>query len=38
MANWDNNVNTARTWATGHLVLAGVIALLVGVLVGATLF
>lgn len=34
MANWDNNVNTARTWATGHLVLAGVICLVVGAIVG----
>lgn len=38
MANWDNNVNTAHTWATGHLVLAAVICGLIGVVVGATLF
>ena len=38
MANWDNNVNTARTWATGHLVLAGVICAVIGVVVGALLF
>lgn len=34
MANWDNNVNTARTWATGHLVLAAVICFVVGAIVG----
>ena len=38
MANWNNDVNTARTWATGHLVLAGVVCALAGVLGGALVF
>jgi hypothetical protein len=38
MTNFDNRVSSARTWATGHLVLAGVVALCVGVLIGAVLF
>jgi len=38
MANWNDDVSRAKTWATGHLVLAGIICGLAGILVGAILF
>lgn len=38
MANFQNLESDARTWATAHLVLAALIALAVGVIIGAVVF
>ena len=38
MVNGRRDFETAKTWATGHIVAAAAIAVVVGIVIGAILF